>query len=91
MSQLGETSTARSRAFTVHPAALAGMSLFGGYLFNANLYKLASEDDISIDEPLIFVGVLLGAMVPFLFSGIILPSIQKTAAELLDNVRNQIR
>jgi Na+/H+-translocating membrane pyrophosphatase len=76
----GESSSARSRAFVIHPAVLAGMALFGGYLFNINLHTIDSEDAISITEPLIFTGILLGAMVPFLISGIVLPSVQKTSA-----------
>jgi Na+/H+-translocating membrane pyrophosphatase len=80
MDQVGKSAAARSRTFVVQPAALAGVALFGGYLFNTNLYKISSEDDISITEPLIYAGVLLGAMVPFLFSGIILPTVRKAAS-----------
>lgn len=75
----------------VQPAALAGLALFGGYLFNTNLHQLISEDSISITEPLIFTGVLLGAMVPFLFSGLMLPAVKDVAADLVDNVAQQYR
>lgn len=75
----------------VQPAALAGLALFGGYLFNTNLHQFISEDSISITEPLIFTGVLLGAMVPFLFSGLILPAVKDVGADLLDNVSQQYR
>ena len=75
----------------VQPAALAGLALFGGYLFNTDLHRYISEDSISITEPLIFTGVLLGAMVPFLFSGLILPAVKDVGADLLDNVSQQYR
>ena len=91
MDSIGKSSTARTRAFTVHPAALAGIALLGGFLFNANLHEIISEDIISITKPLIFSGVLLGAMVPFLFSGIILPAVQDIGLELSYNVAQQLR
>lgn len=75
----------------MQPAALAGLALFGGYLFNTDLHRFISEDSISITEPLIFTGVLLGAMVPFLFSGLILPAVKDVGADLLDNVSQQYR
>jgi Na+/H+-translocating membrane pyrophosphatase len=38
MDSIGKSSTARTRAFTIQPAALLGIALFGGYLFNVKLH-----------------------------------------------------
>jgi Na+/H+-translocating membrane pyrophosphatase len=58
---------------------MVALALFGGFLRNASLDSLISEEEISLTEPLIFTGLLLGAMLPFAFAGLVIRSINNAA------------
>jgi Na+/H+-translocating membrane pyrophosphatase len=55
---------------------LVSLALYGGFLHNAGL-EFSSL--ISLTEPEIFAGLLLGAMVPYLFSALTIKSVGKAA------------
>jgi H+-translocating diphosphatase len=60
---------------------LVSLALYGGFLHNAGLEFSAL---ISLTEPEIFAGLLLGAMVPYLFSALTIKSVGKAAAGMVD-------
>ena len=63
------------------------LSLYGGFLHNAQL----SESDISLKKADIFAGLLIGAMLPYLFSAFTIRSVGKAAFGMVEEVRRQIR
>ena len=64
-------------------SALVGMSLLGGFLRNAGLDTPASETALSLNDPLVFSGLLVGAILPFLLSGLAVKGSRKATALLL--------
>lgn len=84
----GNTTAAIGKGFAIGSAALVSLSLYGGFLHNANLEE---SSDISLNKPQIFTGLLLGAMLPYLFSAFTIKSVGKAALGMVEEVRRQIR
>ncbi|TXH59174.1 MAG: hypothetical protein E6Q89_02555 [Bacteroidia bacterium] len=83
----GNTTAAIGKGFAIGSAALVSLSLYGGFLHNARL----SEADISLKKADIFAGLLIGAMLPYLFSAFTIRSVGKAAFGMVEEVRRQIR
>jgi H(+)-translocating pyrophosphatase len=84
----GNTTAAIGKGFAIGSAALVSLALYGGFLHNA---KLEFSALISLTEPEIFAGLLLGAMLPYLFSAFTIKSVGKAAEGMVMEVRRQIR
>jgi H(+)-translocating pyrophosphatase len=84
----GNTTAAIGKGFAIGSAALVALALYGGFLHNC---KLENSSLISLTEPAIFAGLLLGAMMPYIFSSFTIKSVGKAAMGMVDEVRRQIR
>jgi Na+/H+-translocating membrane pyrophosphatase len=60
---------------------LVSLSLFGGFLHNAGL---ESGADISLTKPDVFAGLLIGAMLPYVFSAFTIRSVGKAAFGMVE-------
>lgn len=67
------------------------LSLYGGFLHNANLDSGPDAASIALTKPEIFAGLLLGAMLPYVFSAFTIRSVGKAAFGMVEEVRRQIR
>ena len=85
----GNTTAAIGKGFAIGSAALVSLSLYGGFLHNAQLDS--DEKAISLKKPEIFAGLLLGAMLPYVFSAFTIRSVGKAAFGMVEEVRRQIR
>jgi inorganic pyrophosphatase len=86
----GNTTAAIGKGFAIGSAALVSLSLFGGFLHNAGLDADASASSIALTKPEIFAGLLLGAMLPYVFSAFTIRSVGKAAMGMVEEVRRQI-
>lgn len=86
----GNTTAAIGKGFAIGSAALVSLSLFGGFLHNAELDTDAAAQDIALTKPEIFAGLLLGAMLPYVFSAFTIRSVGKAAFGMVAEVRRQI-
>lgn len=68
---------------------MVSLSLFGGFLHNSGLEDKISQ--ISFAQPEIYAGLLLGAMLPYIFSAFTIRSVGKAAFGMVNEVRRQIR
>ncbi len=82
---VGNTTKALTKGFAVGSAAIAASSLFATY-FEATGLKA-----IDIANPKVFIGLLLGAALPFLFSSRLIGSVGRAAFEVVEEVRRQFR
>ena len=80
---VGNTTAAVGKGFAIGSAALTALSLFVSY---AEAVDLTS---ISILEPRVMIGLLIGGMMPFLFSSFTMESVGKAAFEMIEEVRRQ--
>lgn len=82
---VGNTTKALTKGFAIGSAAIAASSLFATY-FEATGLKV-----IDIADPKTFVGLLLGAALPFLFSSRLISAVGRAAFEMVEEVRRQWR
>jgi len=82
---VGNTTKALTKGFAVGSAAVAASSLFATYFEATGLLTI----DIAI--PKVFIGLLLGGALPFLFSSRLIGSVGRAAFEVVEEVRRQFR
>ena len=82
---VGNTTAAMGKGFAIGSAALTALALFVSY---AEAVKLT---EISILEPRVIIGMLIGGMLPFLFSAFTMQSVGKAAFQMIEEVRRQFR
>ena len=82
---VGNTTAAIGKGFAIGSAALTALALFASY---AAVTKL---DVISLLDPIVIIGLFIGAMLPFLFSAMTMNSVGKAANQMIEEVRRQFR
>lgn len=82
---VGNTTKALTKGFAVGSAAVAASSLFATYFEATGLISI----DIAI--PKVFIGLLLGGALPFLFSSRLIGSVGRAAFQVVEEVRRQFR
>lgn len=93
----GNTTAAIGKGFAIGSAALVGMALFGAFITrtmyanNPNLAYPLCNEAIVITDPLIFSGLIIGAMLPYAFSAMTMKSVGEAALEMVKEIRRQIR
>lgn len=85
LDSVGNTTAAMGKGFAIGSAALTALSLFASY---TNAVQL---DVISLTSPTVIAGMLIGGMLPFLFSALTMESVGKAAFEMIEEVRRQFR
>ncbi|HEY8525146.1 MAG TPA: sodium-translocating pyrophosphatase [Acidimicrobiales bacterium] len=90
LDSLGNTTAAVAKGFAVGSAALTALALFKA--FEAAIVA-AGGDPLSLDigEVGVFVGLFLGAMVPFLFAALTIDAVGRAANRMIEEVRRQFR
>jgi Na+/H+-translocating membrane pyrophosphatase len=68
---LGNTTAATGKGFAIGSAVLTALSLLSAFTSKAGVR------DVNIGDPVILAGVLIGAMLPFLFAALTMLSVQK--------------
>lgn len=88
----GNTTAAIGKGFAIGSAALVSLSLYGAFLTKAsNFENLHPVAHVEVNAPLIFSGLLIGAMLPYAFSALTMKSVGKAAYEMVEEVRRQLR
>ncbi len=82
---VGNTTKALTKGFAVGSAAVAASSLFATY------FEATGLTSIDIANPKVFIGLLLGGAMPFLFSSRLIGSVGRAAFEVVEEVRRQFR
>ncbi len=85
LDSVGNTTAAMGKGFAIGSAALTALALFVSYAQVTGL----TEGGISILEPTVVIGVLIGGMLPFLFSAMTMGSVSKAAYAMIEEVRRQ--
>ncbi len=100
---VGNTTKAVTKGFAIGSAVIAAVALFASFIETAGsqlgikaesladgVFK-AKELAINVADPKIFIGLLLGGAVPFLFSALAIRAVGRTAGVVVQEVRNQFR
>src|SRR5262249_6902623 len=89
---VGNTTKAITKGIAIATAVLAATALFGAFRTNV-VEKLANPASfkISVDSPNVLIGLIIGASVVFLFSGLAIMAVGRAAGRVVMEVRNQFR
>ncbi|MPY85081.1 MAG: sodium-translocating pyrophosphatase [Actinophytocola sp.] len=93
---VGNTTKAITKGIAIATAVLAATALFGSYL--ASISETLTEAGMSLNfadyavfEPNVLVGIIIGASVVFLFSGLAINAVSRSAGAVVREVRRQFR
>jgi len=93
LDSVGNTTAAIGKGFAIGSASLAALSLLASYLFSqAGIGDTTGFVlNINMINTLTLAGALVGAALPFYFSGILIESVANAAAAMVEEVRRQFR
>jgi len=80
---VGNTTAAMGKGFAIGSAALTALALFVSY---AQAVRVSA---INILDSNVVIGILIGGMLPFVFSAMTMESVSKAAYKMIEEVRRQ--
>jgi K(+)-stimulated pyrophosphate-energized sodium pump len=101
---VGNTTKAVTKGFAIGSAVIAAVALFASFIETSATEILPAEFidtlkdtpggifsaiQINVADPKVFIGMLIGGSVPFLFSGLAIRAVGRTAGVVVQEVRNQ--
>lgn len=82
---VGNTTAAVGKGFAIASAALTALALFAAFM------KTANVTSIDVSRPDIMAGLLVGGMLPFVFSALSMNAVGRAAMAMIEEVRRQFR
>ena len=82
---VGNTTAAIGKGFAIGSAALTALALFAAFMQQANV------TEINIANPTVMAGLLVGAMLPFVFSAMSMNAVGRAAMAMIEEVRRQFK
>ncbi|MFN8478104.1 MAG: sodium-translocating pyrophosphatase [Kouleothrix sp.] len=92
---VGNTTKAVTKGIAIGSAVIAAVALFGSFLTDTGKVQQqlnqAPLSGINVASPMVFIGLLIGGAVPFLFSSLTIRAVARAAAEIVNEVRRQFK
>ena len=82
---VGNTTAAIGKGFAIGSAALTALALFAAFMTTAGITT------INIANPTVMAGLLVGGMLPFLFSALSMNAVGRAAMDMITEVRRQFK
>ena len=82
---VGNTTAAIGKGFAIASAALTALALFAAFMKTANVTA------IDVSKPTVMAGLLVGGMLPFVFSALSMNAVGRAAMAMIEEVRRQFR
>jgi K(+)-stimulated pyrophosphate-energized sodium pump len=96
----GNTTKAITKGVAIGSAVIAAVALFGSFITDVSKVQIQMgfeksaqliETGIRISVPMVFIGLLIGGTIPFLFSSLTINAVTRAAAQIVEEVRRQFR
>jgi K(+)-stimulated pyrophosphate-energized sodium pump len=90
----GNTTAAIGKGFAIGAAILTSLALFAAFITSAsNLMAESGAEGLSMDllDPVVYVSLFIGAVLPFLFTAMTMKSVGKAAFDMIEEVRRQFK
>ena len=84
---VGNTTAAMGKGFAIGSAALTALALFVSFTQATGL----DASEVALTSPTVVIGLLIGGMLPFVFSAMTMDSVSKAAYSMIEEVRRQFR
>ena len=91
LDSLGNTTAAIAKGFAVGSAALTALALFKSFEFAVANADPSAALNLDIGEIDVFIGLFIGAALPFLFAALTIDAVGRAAQEMIEEVRRQFR
>jgi K(+)-stimulated pyrophosphate-energized sodium pump len=91
LDSLGNTTAAIAKGFAIGSAALTALALFTTFEFAVADGGAGVVLDLDIGRVEVFIGLFLGAMLPFLFAALTIDAVGRAAQQMIEEVRRQFR
>jgi K(+)-stimulated pyrophosphate-energized sodium pump len=88
LDSIGNTTAAIGKGFAIGSAALTALALFAA--FKTSVPEMVAED-LSLTEPMVVIGLLIGGALPFVIASMTMTSVGKAAGEMVTEIRRQFR
>lgn len=82
---VGNTTAAIGKGFAIASAALTALALFAAFM------QVANVKSIDVSKPTVMAGLLVGSMLPFVFSALSMNAVGRAAMAMIEEVRRQFR
>jgi vacuolar-type H(+)-translocating pyrophosphatase len=96
----GNTTKAITKGVAIGSAVIAAVALFGSFITDVSKIQIQMgfekssqliETGIRISVPMVFIGLLIGGTIPFLFSSLTISAVTRAASQIVEEVRRQFR
>ncbi|MFL5801702.1 MAG: sodium-translocating pyrophosphatase [Roseiflexaceae bacterium] len=92
---VGNTTKAVTKGIAIGSAVIAAVALYGSFLTDtAKAQQQIGQPPltgINVSAPIVFIGLLIGGAVPFLFSSLTIRAVQRAASQIVNEVRRQFK
>ena len=82
---VGNTTAAIGKGFAIASAALTALALFSAFM------QVANVTSIDVSKPKVMAGLLVGGMLPFVFSALSMNAVGRAAMSMIEEVRRQFK
>jgi len=96
----GNTTKAITKGVAIGSAVIAAVALFGSFITDVSKVQIQMgfeksaqliETGIRISVPMVFIGLLIGGTIPWIFSSLTINAVTRAAAQIVEEVRRQFR
>jgi K(+)-stimulated pyrophosphate-energized sodium pump len=92
---VGNTTKAVTKGIAIGSAVIAAVALYGSYLTDTGKAQQQLGQPvltgINVSAPIVFIGLMIGGAVPFLFSSLTIRAVQRAASQIVNEVRRQFK